>query len=50
MSPAFAVAEVLGTLIAGNAGEKAVEALRRSDELFASFKTHLKPRNPKKRS
>ncbi|WP_027686259.1 MurR/RpiR family transcriptional regulator [Rhizobium leguminosarum] len=50
MSPAFAVAEVLGTLIAGNAGENAVEALRRSDELFASFKTHLKPRNPKKRS
>ncbi|MGO6855543.1 MurR/RpiR family transcriptional regulator [Rhizobium beringeri] len=49
MSPAFAVAEVLGTLVAGNAGENAVEALRRSDELFATFKTHLQPRNPKKR-
>jgi DNA-binding MurR/RpiR family transcriptional regulator len=49
MSPAFAIAEVLGTLIAGNTGQNAIEALRQSDELFSALKTHLKPRNPKKR-
>ena len=49
MSPAFAVAEVLGALIAGHRGERAVTALQRSDRMFAALNTHIKQRNPKKR-
>ncbi|MBX5204122.1 MurR/RpiR family transcriptional regulator [Rhizobium sp. NZLR1] len=48
MSPAFAVAEVLGALLAGHGGEEAVEALRRFDEQLASFNVHIKPRNSKR--
>jgi DNA-binding MurR/RpiR family transcriptional regulator len=48
MSPAFAVAEVLGALLAGHGGDNALEALRRLDEQLAAFNTHLKPRTPKR--
>ncbi|MDK4717285.1 MurR/RpiR family transcriptional regulator [Rhizobium sp. CNPSo 4039] len=48
MSPAFAVAEVLGALLAGHGGEEAVQALRRFDEQLAAFNIHLKPRNAKR--
>ena len=48
MSPAFAVAEVLGALLAGHGGEEAVQALRRFDEQLAAFNVHLKPRNTKR--
>lgn len=44
MAPAFAVAEVLGALVAGRGGEAALEALRRLDAQLAAFKVHLKPR------
>lgn len=48
MSPAFAVAEVLGALLAGHGGEEAVRALSRFDEQLAAFNVHLKPRNTKR--
>ncbi|KQS69435.1 transcriptional regulator [Rhizobium sp. Leaf371] len=48
MSPAFAVAEVLGTLLAGHGGDGAVQALRRFDEQLAAFNVHLQPRNTKR--
>ncbi|ESW94182.1 MurR/RpiR family transcriptional regulator [Mesorhizobium sp. M0902] len=48
MTPAFIVAEVLGALVAGQAGEGAVESLRRFDEQGAALKTHLNQRPPKK--
>jgi DNA-binding MurR/RpiR family transcriptional regulator len=41
MAPAFIVAEVLAALVAGQAGEAAVEALRRFDEQGAALRTHL---------
>lgn len=44
MSPAFAVAEVLGALVAGRGGEAALTALRRLDAQLVAFKVHLKPR------
>lgn len=44
MTPAFLVAEVLATLIAGRAGDGALEALRRMDGHLAALDTHLKPR------
>ncbi|RJT23802.1 MurR/RpiR family transcriptional regulator [Mesorhizobium waimense] len=44
MTPAFAVAEVLGALIAGQRGDAAREALLRFDAHLADFKTHLKQR------
>jgi DNA-binding MurR/RpiR family transcriptional regulator len=50
MSPAFAVAEVLGALIAGRGGEDALASLRHSDGHLAALNTHLKPRGSKKSS
>jgi DNA-binding MurR/RpiR family transcriptional regulator len=49
LAPAFAVAEILGALVAGHAGQGAVEALRRFDEQGAALKTHLFHRSPGKR-
>lgn len=48
MTPAFIVAEILGALVAGQAGESAVNALRRFDEQGAALRTHLDRRPPKK--
>jgi DNA-binding MurR/RpiR family transcriptional regulator len=50
MSPAFAVAEVLGAIIAGRGGEGALATLRHTDEHLAALDTHLKPRSGKKAS
>lgn len=50
MSPAFAVAEVLGAVIAGRGGEDALASLRHSDGHLAALNTHLKPRGSKKSS
>jgi DNA-binding MurR/RpiR family transcriptional regulator len=44
MSPAFAVAEVLGALVAGRGGDEALAALRRKDAHLAALNTHLAPR------
>ncbi|MEI9426201.1 MurR/RpiR family transcriptional regulator [Mesorhizobium sp. Cs1299R1N3] len=44
MTPAFAVAEVLGALIAGKGAETARESLLRFDAHLAGFHTHLKSR------
>lgn len=46
MTPAFIVSEILGALVAGQAGEGAVAALRRFDEQGAALKTHLNQRSP----
>ena len=45
MSPAFAVAEVLGAIIAGRSGDAALASLRHLEEHFAALNTHLKSRN-----
>jgi DNA-binding MurR/RpiR family transcriptional regulator len=50
MSPAFAVAEVLGAIIAGRGGDDALASLRHSDGHLAALNTHLKPRGSKKTS
>jgi DNA-binding MurR/RpiR family transcriptional regulator len=50
MSPAFAVAEVLGALIAGRGGDEALAALRHSDGHLAALNTHLKSKSHKKPS
>ena len=50
MSPAFAVAEVLGALIAGRGGDDALAALRHSDGHLAALNTHFKPRSSKRSS
>jgi DNA-binding MurR/RpiR family transcriptional regulator len=50
MSPAFAVAEVLGAVIAGRGGDDALASLRHSDGHLAALNTHLKPRGSKKPS
>jgi DNA-binding MurR/RpiR family transcriptional regulator len=47
MSPAFAVAEVLGAVIAGRGGDDALASLRHSDGHLAALNTHLKPRSKK---
>jgi DNA-binding MurR/RpiR family transcriptional regulator len=44
MSPAFAVAEVLGALVAGHGGNDALEALRELETQLFTFKVHIKPR------
>lgn len=46
MTPAFAVAEILASLVAGHGGEAALEALRRTDEQAAAFNIHLDQRFP----
>jgi DNA-binding MurR/RpiR family transcriptional regulator len=48
MSPAFAVAEVLGAIIAGRGGDDALATLKHTDEHLAALNTHLKPRGGKK--
>ena len=50
MSPAFAVAEVLGALIAGRGGDDALASLRHSDGHLAALNTHLKSKSNKKPS
>src|SRR6201996_4759022 len=50
MSPAFAIAEVLGDIIAGRGGDMALASLRHSDGHLAALNTHLKSRNNKKPS
>ena len=50
MSPAFAVAEILGAIIAGRGGDEALATLRHTDEHLAALNTHLKPRANKKTS
>lgn len=44
MTPAFAVAEILASLVAGHGGEAALETLKRTDEQAAAFSIHLDPR------
>jgi DNA-binding MurR/RpiR family transcriptional regulator len=50
MSPAFAVAEILGAIIAGRGGEDALATLRHTDQHLATLNTHLKSRITKKAS
>jgi hypothetical protein len=50
MSPAFAVAEVLGAIVAGRGGDAALASLRHSDGHLAALNTHLKSRPNKKSS
>jgi DNA-binding MurR/RpiR family transcriptional regulator len=50
MSPAFAIAEVLGAIIAGRGGEDALATLRHTDQHLATLNTHLKSRISKKAS
>jgi DNA-binding MurR/RpiR family transcriptional regulator len=50
MSPAFAIAEILGAIIAGRGGEDALATLRHTDQHLATLNTHLKPRITKKAS
>jgi DNA-binding MurR/RpiR family transcriptional regulator len=50
MSPAFAVAEILGAIIAGRGGDEALATLRHTDQHLAALNTHLKPRINKKAS
>jgi DNA-binding MurR/RpiR family transcriptional regulator len=45
MSPAFAVAEVLGAIIAGRSGDAALASLRHMEGHLAALNTHLKSRN-----
>jgi DNA-binding MurR/RpiR family transcriptional regulator len=45
MTAAFAAAEILGALVAGRRGERALEALRRKEQQFSALKIHLNPRN-----
>jgi DNA-binding MurR/RpiR family transcriptional regulator len=47
MSAAFAAAEILGSLVAGRRGERALEALRRREQQFSALKIHLNPRHSK---
>lgn len=46
MTPAFAVAEILASLVAGHGGEAALETLKRTDEQAAAFNIHLAQRLP----
>ncbi len=50
MTPAFAIAEVLGALVAGRGGEAALQALKRFDGQLAALDTHLQTRNSKRAS
>jgi DNA-binding MurR/RpiR family transcriptional regulator len=43
MSAAFAAAEILGSLVAGRRGDRALEALRRMEHQFSALKIHLNP-------
>jgi DNA-binding MurR/RpiR family transcriptional regulator len=50
MSPAFAVAEVLGAIIAGRGGDDALATLKDTDEHLAALDTHWRQRGGKKSS
>lgn len=43
ITPAFAAAETLAALIAGRAGQKALQALRHSEDQLAAFNTYWPP-------
>ena len=45
MAPAFVTAEILGALVAGRSGIKALDALRRTEEQLAAFNVHWSPQN-----
>jgi DNA-binding MurR/RpiR family transcriptional regulator len=49
MTPAFAVAEILATLVAGRSGEDATAALRRTEKQLAAFSVHVSRRIEKRR-
>jgi DNA-binding MurR/RpiR family transcriptional regulator len=44
MSAAFAAAEILGSLVAGRRGQRALDALRRREQQFSALNIHLNPR------
>lgn len=48
MAPAFVVAEVLSALVTGHGGEKALEAIRHTEEQLAAFKIHFRPRGTRR--
>jgi DNA-binding MurR/RpiR family transcriptional regulator len=48
VSPGFAVAEVLGALVAGHGGAGAVDALDSLDRQLLSLDVHLSPNSPKR--
>lgn len=50
MTPAFAVAEILASLVAGHGGAASLEALRRQDELTAALNIHVRERSGKRTS
>jgi DNA-binding MurR/RpiR family transcriptional regulator len=50
MSPAFVAAEILGALIAGRRGERALDALRNAEDQFSALQIHLRPNNSRKPS
>ncbi|MDX8470093.1 MurR/RpiR family transcriptional regulator [Mesorhizobium sp. VK23B] len=43
MSPAFVVGEILAALIAGKGGEKALAAIRRTEDQLSQFDIHILP-------
>lgn len=45
MAPAFLVAEILASLVAGREGDAALRSLRRSDRHFAALDIHFQPRH-----
>jgi DNA-binding MurR/RpiR family transcriptional regulator len=49
MTPLLAVAEILAALVAGRGGQKALEALRRTEAQLAAFGVHLPRRTGRER-
>ncbi len=50
MTPLLAVAEILAALVAGRSGQKALDALTRTEAQLAAFGVHLPRRGAKERS
>src|SRR5215831_11318057 len=50
MTPLLAVAEILAALVAGRSGQKALEALTRTEAQLAAFGVHLPRRGSRERS
>jgi DNA-binding MurR/RpiR family transcriptional regulator len=50
MTPLLAVAEILAALVAGRSGQKALEALTRTEAQLAAFGVHLPRRGTRERS
>jgi DNA-binding MurR/RpiR family transcriptional regulator len=48
MSSAFMVGEILAALVAGRSGEKALEALRRTEDQLTAFHIHWSPRDDRR--